>query len=226
MKVFSTIYCPTDKESLVFRALLRAGLAGRGSFRDWEYPHALLALDLRPGLRCLSVGASNCLLSVLISREFPESFQAIDIHPDYAKWVVHQPSPCFRVMDARELDYPDGYFHRVFSISTIEHIVPEAEARRALQEMGRVLAPGGRAVLTFEYGQTYHGWVDYPVYGRVYSKAAVWEEIIGPSGLQPAESIDLPETLPAEVMEERLTLFPDISVMFCPACLVLEKPET
>ncbi|NCQ29494.1 MAG: hypothetical protein GW802_19030, partial [Armatimonadetes bacterium] len=52
--MFARVYQPSDKARIEDAALLGHGLRGRGPFRDWEYPHALLALDLRPGMRCLS----------------------------------------------------------------------------------------------------------------------------------------------------------------------------
>ena len=69
--------------------------------------------------------------------------------------------------DLRELPYSDAVFDTVASISTIEHIGmdnsgygvraprasdPGVEAQVAVQELGRVLKPGGTLLLTVPYG--------------------------------------------------------------------------
>jgi SAM-dependent methyltransferase len=52
-----------------------------------------------------------------------------------------------RGMDAKDLRFPDASFDVVFSLSSIEHVGSPAEVARAAREMGRVLRPGGHAVV-------------------------------------------------------------------------------
>ncbi len=59
--------------------------------------------------------------------------------------------------DARHLTYPSGHFDRVFSISAIEHIPDEGDSV-AIQEIARVLAPGGTACLTVPWSD--HGYLE------------------------------------------------------------------
>jgi len=54
-------------------------------------------------------------------------------------------------MDARELQYEDASFDAVYSSGSIEHFGDYADLRRALEEMVRVLKPGGMASLSTEY---------------------------------------------------------------------------
>lgn len=55
-----------------------------------------------------------------------------------------------RFMDARELDFPDESFDVCFSLSSIEHFGSPREIARSAREMGRVLRPGGHAMVVTE----------------------------------------------------------------------------
>lgn len=55
-----------------------------------------------------------------------------------------------RYMDGRELDFPDASFDVVFSVSSIEHFGGRADIARGAAELGRVLRPGGHAVIITE----------------------------------------------------------------------------
>lgn len=55
-----------------------------------------------------------------------------------------------RWMDARELDFPDTSFDVCFSLSSIEHFGSPSEIARSAAEMGRVLRPGGHAMVVTE----------------------------------------------------------------------------
>ncbi|HEU5001798.1 MAG TPA: class I SAM-dependent methyltransferase [Actinomycetota bacterium] len=55
-----------------------------------------------------------------------------------------------RRMDARTLDFAEATFDVVYSLSSIEHFGAAAEIARSAAEMGRVLAPGGLAVVVTE----------------------------------------------------------------------------
>lgn len=52
--------------------------------------------------------------------------------------------------DARELPFADAAFDVVFSLSSIEHFGGPADVARAAREMGRVLKPGGHALVATE----------------------------------------------------------------------------
>ena len=55
-----------------------------------------------------------------------------------------------RDMDALALDFPDGSFDAVYSLSSIEHFGSPAAIARAAAEVGRVLRPGGHAYIATE----------------------------------------------------------------------------
>jgi SAM-dependent methyltransferase len=54
-------------------------------------------------------------------------------------------------MDACDLRFPDESFHGIFSSSSIEHFGDRQSIARALDEMYRVLAPGGTLSISSEY---------------------------------------------------------------------------
>jgi len=54
------------------------------------------------------------------------------------------------VADVRELDYPDGHFDLVLSNSTLDHFPAREDLARSLEEIHRVLAPGGRLLITLD----------------------------------------------------------------------------
>jgi SAM-dependent methyltransferase len=65
-----------------------------------------------------------------------------------------------RDMNALELDFPDESFDAVFSSSSIEHFGHFKEVRKSIEEIYRVLKPGGVAAVATEFrldGEG-HGW--------------------------------------------------------------------
>jgi SAM-dependent methyltransferase len=59
-------------------------------------------------------------------------------------------------MDAKELAFPDGSFDVVYSLSSIEHFGGGRSIARAAAEIGRVLRPGGVALLCVDHAVRLH----------------------------------------------------------------------
>jgi SAM-dependent methyltransferase len=59
-------------------------------------------------------------------------------------------------MDARELGFPSDSFDVVFTLSSIEHFGSPADIARSAREIGRVLKPGGHAVIVTECFVRHH----------------------------------------------------------------------
>lgn len=118
-----------------------------------------------------------------------------------------------RWMDGRELTFEDGEFDVVFSLSSIEHFGGRREAARAAREIGRVLRPGGHAVIVTECLVRHHPF-DFAVVdtvaravslGRRMKHAAPWRRVrlsevftrrelarhvVEPSGLELLQPLD------------------------------------
>jgi SAM-dependent methyltransferase len=67
-----------------------------------------------------------------------------------AKGRVH-----FATQDARSLDYEDAAFDIVYSMSVIEHVEGERGDSQSIQEMVRVLRPGGLLLISVPFGKKY-----------------------------------------------------------------------
>ncbi|MEA2197378.1 MAG: hypothetical protein QOJ25_1429 [Solirubrobacteraceae bacterium] len=59
-------------------------------------------------------------------------------------------------MDARELKYPTDTFDVVFTLSSIEHFGSPADIAQSAREIGRVLKPGGHAIVVTECFVRHH----------------------------------------------------------------------
>jgi ubiquinone/menaquinone biosynthesis C-methylase UbiE len=85
----------------------------------------------------------------------------------------------YHIEPMQRLTWPDATFDRVCSISVLEHIQPPEEQKKAVQELVRVLKPGGLLILTLDYSEK-------PGSGKLdaFSPADV-QRLIGWSGLVP-----------------------------------------
>jgi SAM-dependent methyltransferase len=172
-----------------------------------ENVYVLQHLDVRPGALVLDVGSPK-LLSLFLAARRGAHVHATDLldyffdaSRAYADRVLgaHRDRYVMRTEDARALKYPDDTFDRVFSISTIEHIPDEGDSE-AMEELARVLKPGGICCLTVPWRDT--GYVEqyksggdpeaYWVaateqrvfYQRAYDRPTLEDRLIKPSGLE------------------------------------------
>lgn len=99
-------------------------------------------LDLAAGERVLEVGCGAGHLTRRLA-ERGVDVTGIDANPNASEIAD---TDRVRTMRAEALDFPDDSFGAIVSVHAIEHI-PDLDA--ALQEMGRVLRPGGRALFIY-----------------------------------------------------------------------------
>lgn len=158
-----------------------------------EYPWLLAAA---PRGRMLDAG-STLNNPLVLDRVLPRvsSLTIATLAPEPVAYPERGVSYVFT--DLRELPFRDGWFDTVACLSTLEHVGmdngfygvsepraadPEAEMMRALHELRRVLAPGGRLLLSVPYGAAEdHGWfrqLDRRAIGRVEAILGASEEAI------------------------------------------------
>lgn len=106
-----------------------------------------------------------------------ESAADVLAHPDkYAPFRYRSDRLNILRMDAKKLDFEDGTFDFLFSLSSLEHFGKRMDQLTALKEMHRVLKPGGIAALTTELILNRLG------HRRDYFRVEILEEIIRESG--------------------------------------------
>jgi len=132
----------------------------------------------------------------------------------------------FLHMDGRELQFADNSFDVVYSLSSIEHFGGKNEAARAAREMGRVLKPGGIAVIATEYilqGE----W-----HPEFFTERDLLEYIVKPSGLYlvqdisfdvPRIFIERPLKFPSEIYRSPHLSLTDGNIIWTSIILFFEK---
>ena len=136
-------------------------------FRLWEYVWIYKVLGLaNGGLELLDLGGPGTHLSILTAMAGSQ-VTSLDVNPDFVEAAqdcgrslkLQTLHPC--VGDMRDLSrFPDASFDAIVCCSVLEHLTG-ADQKLALSEMARVLKPGGRVGLTFDYGEGAPGANEY-----------------------------------------------------------------
>jgi ubiquinone/menaquinone biosynthesis C-methylase UbiE len=182
--------------------------------KNWEY--ALLTLFLEDaGLlgeetRILSVGAGHETVLFWLANRV-DKVVATDIYGEglfsgveadrsmlndpasFSPYPYRETHLEVRHMDAKQLEFDEGSFDAVFSLSSIEHFGSWADIRRSAEEMGRVLRPGGVAFIVTECflgrsllsPRAVHELGSKVVWSiRIFTPSLLRSEIVEPSGLE------------------------------------------
>jgi len=146
--------------------------ASRGRKLGARFKKALGLAGVEPGQRVLDIG---CGRGELVIHAALRGTEAVGI--DYAEEAVRiaeealagytpdiHERASFRVMNARQMEFPDESFDTAIMSDIVEHLFPQ-ELREALDETHRVLRPNGKLVIhTCPNGLLYD--VAYPLYIR------------------------------------------------------------
>jgi len=182
---------------------LARAVRGLDYVRCLEFPLVYNHLDLRPGMRVLDGGARTSVFPPFLALHHEVEVHAVDLDAaiegmnDVAarlgtrlKGTLHA-----RRADLRKLPFPDGHFHRATVVSTIEHVPGDGDTE-GIRELARVLAPGGKLLLTVPFGLTAKDfYMERTVYSeefrgepvffqRHYTPRTLEERLIRPSGLR------------------------------------------
>jgi len=120
----------------LYRKRLEIGMALLGN----EHRHRILEIGYGSGV-LLPILAASC-----------DELYGVDVHKNTpavgAMLAVEGVQANLAVGNVLHLDYPQGMFDAVISLSVLEHLMP-GDLTRALKEVRRVLRPGGVAVFGF-----------------------------------------------------------------------------
>ena len=109
-------------------------------------------LELHPGERLLDIGCGSGWFSALC-QEAGARVWALDMAPaGVARARARFPSvPYFQAGDVYDLPFAEGAFDAVVLSEVVEHL---EHLDRALQQVRRVLKPGGRVLVSVPYRET------------------------------------------------------------------------
>ena len=117
--------------------------------KRWEYPWALERAELASGSRVLDAGCGASIFPIYLASTKHRT-TAFDVQVPRGLDRLHGVFVQYIQGDLAALPLADSCFDAIFCISVIEHL-GESSVLSALQELKRVLRPGGRLLLTTDY---------------------------------------------------------------------------
>jgi SAM-dependent methyltransferase len=164
--------------------------------KHWEYPWALEQAALPPRCEILDAGCGASIFPVYLAG-CGHRVSACDIELPGRLDRLHGVLVNYTCGDLTALPFHDNRFNVVFCISVIEHL-PREKMPAALGELGRVLRPGGRLLLTTDFCRQAgeEMWYDGPgerfrVDWNVFDEAQLWGLLSMADGLHLAGELDL-----------------------------------
>jgi len=217
-------------------------------WRSIEYRMALEEGVFMPGERILDIGSPK-LLALWLAENAGVSVVATDIEAYFTAEYgllgtlrgVTPGNLKLAVEDGRGLTFAAASFDKVYSISVLEHIPNDGDIQ-CVREIARVLAPGGRCVLTVpfwpesrvDWRRPDFYWSQASVGGeagkvffqRRYSEPDIEERLVYPSGLRPVKLRYVGEKIMAASRREFCELLPPLTGPVQPllANLLLTSP--
>lgn len=144
------------------------GLLNKPEFyaaRLWEYPYAILAAELSPGLKVADIGCGMTAFTIYLKEQSgcdvtgvdPDVFEAGLRYKGHgvSEEFIKRTGIRFLRGDMTDVPLESNSQDRAFSISVMEHVPPHIR-RGGMQELARILKPGGLAVLTVDMSMWFY----------------------------------------------------------------------
>ena len=113
---------------------------------DWELRRSFLTGGVRPGARALDVGCGDGRFTAVLAEAGAQVIGADVAQAALDRAAAHHPGLDFRLIAIDEpLPFGDCQFDLVWASEVVEHV---SDTARWMSEVRRVLAPGGRLLLT------------------------------------------------------------------------------
>jgi SAM-dependent methyltransferase len=176
--------------------------------KNWEHTQIIYSLKrlslLTPDSLCLAIGAGREHLLYYLTYKV-KNVHGIDLYEGeyyggedeedipvsaerYAPFPFIKEKLHLSRMNALELDFQDNYFDFLFSASSIEHFGTKKDILQSLNEMRRVLKPGGVVSLTTELKLNRRG-TRFPNVNPFFFNELL--EMCEKAGFLPSENFDL-----------------------------------
>lgn len=202
-------------------------------WRTLEYRLVLRAAGFSAGDTVLDVGSPK-LLALYLAKIVGATVFATDIDHYFLKNYaslrelegISAEKLRLAVEDGRHLTFPDNYFDKVYSVSVLEHIPLDGDTA-CIQQMARVLRPGGSCLITVPFSPTPRMdylsanrvyWASHSTgaeskvfYQRRYNEQDLFERLIDPSGLHLQELLYVGERAMAGSQRELSDFLPALS---------------
>jgi SAM-dependent methyltransferase len=125
--------------------------------REWEYPFAVINSEVTPGMRIVDLGCGGSPLIPYFVQRAGCRAAGVDLNlinkgSHNLRGFIADPSKVFPAAQwvqrsMADTGLPSGQWDRVLCISVLEHVTEDL-ARATFREVKRLLAPGGRSVIT------------------------------------------------------------------------------
>ncbi len=145
------------------------------NFRPWECGIAYKHANFGKKDIVIDTGSMNTFFGIFLAKDVEKVYVTDNFYwatrefmiglekpENWAKYVEKYGKGKIKVenADLMKLDYKDGYFDKVVSISTIEHVIDDY---KGIMEMVRILKSGGLLLITSEFNEDNR-------YGKEYSE--------------------------------------------------------
>jgi len=178
--------------------------------KRWEYPWALQEASMPAGSSVLDAGCGGSIFPAYLST-LGLRVCAADLNPPKGLTARLGISVDYAAADLRRLPWKKEAFDFIFCISVIEHLDLHG-MQAALQEMGRVLRPDGRLLLTTDYYRDrseklyYRGpGESFAVDWNFFDRERLYEVVMSAPGFRVGGEPDL--KIDWDITRERMTRF-------------------